>query len=530
MRAARVLATRPERAIVALAELCEERKAEDLISAPSYVAPRLSAPPPQTPYTIGSQPMRPKGAPQVERLSPPTKFFEPGPRQPIPQVSHRPPPEHMAPKRGKWTSPPPAEAPSADHTLFENQLGIGLELATSSTEAREKEASYNSSSSNSEFLTDEERSDTAESDDVTSVRSFSEGSNQTGSGGLRRPSWYSQDTVVRVPQSSLSGSMSVGRGRHPRISDKQFETSPVPPFRQTHEVIPSSSRSEYSPRILPGPLRRGPSWPYNSPLGVSIPLPPSPDSPLDPSFAEPSTVFYQTTVPRSPRPNVLYPNPGSHSSLLSQYQTHQYRSLNSVPPDIFPANLPPSLTSMNPRVHAGLTDAGRSSAGPETPTPASYSNKHSHSHTLSSTTITAPTPPPNVSKFSPTVHNTSAFNSTGHQSHSRSHLRSRSSSPLLHVHGQFIVPHHGVSSPQPSAASNGSSPTPSSATSSSRSPSPHSPSPPPTAMPIKTKENIAYSTSFTTAKIHGGSPEPPPGVPVGLTEVGLESRSSGNNS
>ncbi|KAF9468237.1 hypothetical protein BDZ94DRAFT_1246261 [Collybia nuda] len=524
MRAARVLASRPERAIVALAELCEERKEEDLISAPPYVAPKVSAPPPQTPYTVGSQSMRPKGASQGERLSPPTKFFEPGPRQFVPQVSNRPPPEHMAPKRGKWTSPPPAEAPSVDHTLFENQLDMGLELATSSTEAREKEAAYNSSSSNSEFLTDEDRSDTAESDDVTSVRSFTEGANQISSGGLRRPSWYTQDTVVRVPQSALNSPIAVGRGRHPRIPDKHFETSPIPPLRQTHEVFPSSSRSEYSPRLIPGPLRRGPSWPYNSPLGVSVPLPPSPDSPLDPNFTEPSTVFYQTTVPRSPRPNVLYPNPGSHSSILSQYQSHQYRNLNSVPPDIFPANLPPSLTSMNPRVHAGLTD--RSSTGPETPTPASYSSMHSHSHTLSSTTITAPTPPPNVSKFSPTIHNSSALNPTVHQSRSRSHLRSRSPSP---AHGQFVVSHNGASSPQPSATSNGSSPAPSSATSSSRSPSPHSPSPPPTAIPIKGKENMGYSPSFTTAKIHGGSPEPPPGVPAGISEVSLESRSPNVN-
>jgi terminal uridylyltransferase len=516
MRAARVLATRPERAIVALAELCEERKAEDLISAPPYVAPRLSAPPPQTPYTVGSQSMRPKGAPQAERLSPPTKFFEPGPRHSVSHVSIRPPPEHMAPKRSKWTSPPPAEAPPADHTFFENQLGMGLELATSSTEAREKEASYNSSSSNSEFLTDEDQSDTAESDDVTSVRSFTEGSNPASSGGLRRPSWHTQDTVIRIPQSSLSG-MSVGRGRHPRISDKQFETSPVPSFRQTQEMIPSSSRSEYSSRTIPGPLRRGPAWPHNTPLGVSVPLPPSPDSPLDPNFAESSTVFYQTTVPKSPRPNVLYPNPGSHSSLLSQYQSHQYRNLNSVPADIFPANLPPSLTSMNPRAHAGLTDAGRSSAGPDTPTPASYS----HSHSLSSTTITAPTPPPHTSKFSQIAHNSSPFNAAKHRSRSRSRLRSRSPgrSPVHAIpthHGHFIVPHNGSSSPQPSSTSNGSSPTPSStgyATSSSRSPSPHSPSPPPTAMPIKTKENdLVYSSSFTTAEIHDGSSEPPPGV------------------
>ena len=73
----------------------------------------------------------------------------------------------------KWTSPPPPEAPSADHTLFESQLGIGLQLATLSTEAREKEASYNSSESNSEIFTDE-GSDEPE-DDIKSVRFYTEG-------------------------------------------------------------------------------------------------------------------------------------------------------------------------------------------------------------------------------------------------------------------------------------------------------------------------------------------------------------------
>ncbi|PBK71849.1 PAP/OAS1 substrate-binding domain-containing protein [Armillaria solidipes] len=160
MRASRVLAARPERAILALAELCEERKDEDLVSAP---APRLSNLPPQTPYSVGSQSMRPKGG--SDRFSPPTQFSEPSGRSP--PVVIRSPPEHMAPKRGKWTSPPPPEAPSADHTLFENQLENGLSLATASTEAREREEAHNDSSS--EVLTDEDRSDATESDDVRSA-------------------------------------------------------------------------------------------------------------------------------------------------------------------------------------------------------------------------------------------------------------------------------------------------------------------------------------------------------------------------
>lgn len=542
MRAARVLSSRPERAIVALAELCEERKDEDLVSAPPYSSPRASLPP-QTPYTVGSQSMRPKGAHAAERLSPPTKFFEPGPRLSAQQTSSpRPPPEHMAPKRSKWTSPPPAEAPSADHSLFESQLGMGLELATSSSEAREKGAAYNSSSSNSEFLTDEDRSDAAESDDVSSVRSFTEGLT-SASGSHRRPSWHVHDTV-RAPQSPLSGATGPpGPGRYQRLLD----TAPIPPFRPSYDGSPSS-RSESSKRSIPRPAR-GPSWPTsNTPVGVGVPLPPSPESPQDPSLTDSSTVFYQTTVPRSPRPNVLYPSPGLHSSLLSQYQTHHvYHNMNTVvPPDIFPPNLPASLTSMNPRAHAGMTaDIGRSSAGPETPTPTSYS--YSHSHSLSSATITASTPPPHIPKFSPSISGRSPFvpsNETRHQSRSclrsSSRSRSRSRSPARnispHAPGQFLVQpsSNGPSSPHLSSTSNGSSPTPSStgyATSVSRSPSPHShsPSPPPTAMPAKEKpDEDVFSPAFA-AKIHDGSPEPPtlPQVPLAdlpLVEASIETQ------
>ncbi|KAG6857027.1 hypothetical protein H0H87_010700 [Tephrocybe sp. NHM501043] len=528
MRASRVLSTRPERAIIALADLCEERKEEDLISAPPYASSRVSLPP-QTPYTVGSQSMRPKGAPPPERLSPPTKFFEPGPRQ---VVSIRPPPpeqmpEHMAPKRSKWTSPPPAEASSADHSLFESQLDIGLELATSSTDAREKESSY-SSSSNSEFLTDDEnRSDAAESDDVTSVRSYTEGSTMNGSGGQRRPSWHVRDTAVRIPQSTLGVHVPGGRVRYSRPGD----ASPIPQFRHPplipQEPIPSSSRGESSRRPLGGSPRqppfRGPPWPLaGTPTSVSTSLPPSPESPMDhsPHGVESSTVFYQTTVPRSPRPNVLYPSPGSHSSLLSQYQNHPYHTMNAVVPnDIFPPTMPPSIMPLSPRTHASLSsNVGRSSAGLNTPTPATYS--YTHDHSLSTTTITSATPPPppiggNYSPSPPppppppSEPLTSLPSSSTIRGLSRPDLRSGSQSPPPFPKEIVVLPPHeprqfisspkddGLSSPQSphpsSTTSNGSSPAPSStgyATSLSRSPSPHSPSPPPTAVPLPLKHKV----------------------------------------
>jgi terminal uridylyltransferase len=397
MRAARILQGRPERAIVALAELCEERKDEELVVAPPYNS-RPATLPPQTPYTVGSgsQTLRPKIA---ERFSPPAQFFEPGPRQVVQPVTLRPPPEHMAPKRGKWTSPPPPEAPSADHTLFESQLGKGLQLATASTEAREKEAAYNSSESNSEVYTDD-GSDVAE-DDLRSVRSYTEGTSNNP-GLVRRPSWHTQDTIRSPPAfnnlttGTTSRSPSSVRGRYGRASEKVDSHQPSS-FRPPPE-FQSTSRLENRRSLsgLPRSLRT--SLSSNTPPEAAMSLPSSPDSPMDTKFSEPSNVFYQTTTTRSPRPTALYPTHGTHLSFLSHYSPHT--SFMGPPQDIFPPNLPPSLTSMNPRAAAGPSSSDRASgSGPETPTPATYSHLH-HSHSLSSSTITALTPPPTVSKFS----------------------------------------------------------------------------------------------------------------------------------
>ena len=120
MRASKILSSRPERAVYALAQLCEERKDEELLHAsPSrsnFRPQRLSSVPQaaQTPYTIGSNPMRPSGAPEPDRLSPPEVHQLPSivTSDSVHITAEH--PEHMGPKRAKWTSPPPPEAPAAD--------------------------------------------------------------------------------------------------------------------------------------------------------------------------------------------------------------------------------------------------------------------------------------------------------------------------------------------------------------------------------------------------------------------------------
>lgn len=405
MRAARILQTRPERAIVALAELCEERKEEDLVVAPLYRAPTL---PPQTPYTVGSQTLRPKIS---ERFSPPANFLEPGPTHASVPVTLRPPPEHMAPKRSKWTSPPPPEASSADHTLFESELGKGLQIATSSTDAREKETMSNSSDNNSEIFTDE-GSDPAE-DDLKSVKSYTETTSSPNS-LVRRPSWHSQEssrhTSGTTPEMSSKGSPLASRGRFSRSTDKAGSPglTPSPPvaFRHPPEFVPSAPRLDTSRRSSSGPSSRSlraPPFSSNTPIAAAIPLPPSPDVSFDPRFSESSTVFYQTANARSPRPIALYPNHGP-SSLMSHYQTISSYSGQQSPPDIFPPNLPPSLSSLNPRATAaGLSHPG----GPETPTPTTY-HGFPPSQSLSNACANVPMTPPSPNNI--TAHSSSGGN------------------------------------------------------------------------------------------------------------------------
>ncbi|KAI9068817.1 hypothetical protein FKP32DRAFT_1560905 [Trametes sanguinea] len=198
MRASRILQARPDRAILALAQLCEERKDETLGPPPpkqraANGPPRLTSIPPQTPYTVGSSPMRPNiPVPAPEEVASP-RLPSQGPSSPASPspLSPRDAPsrstvsnsiplrlpvdklDHMAPIRGKWTSPPPPEAPEEDRSAYEDRLGQSLALATASNSSRLSDNAY-ASSNNSETHTDDERQSIAESDDVRSVKSYVE--------------------------------------------------------------------------------------------------------------------------------------------------------------------------------------------------------------------------------------------------------------------------------------------------------------------------------------------------------------------
>lgn len=419
MRAFRILAQRPERAVVALAELCEERKGEELMSPPLHHKPPTL--PPQTPYTVGNQTLRPK---LEERFSPPAQFFEPGKASTTVQpVTIRLPPEHMAPKRGKWTSPPPPEAPPADHKLFENQLGMGLQLATSSTEAREKEVA---SETNSEIFTDE-GSDVPD-DDIKSVQSYTETSSPTHPGPLRRPSWHTLQETIRPPNvynndvlTNSSTTSSSARGRFARSPEKTEATLPASQGYEHIRRSSSSSSSSFPPRSskhysLP-PNRSDANTATSSassPVSTSSPSAVNTRFPFPP--IDPANVYYQATplatalrAIRHVQPSLAFPrqlssvsgsppdfgSQQSHpSSLAEQFQSlqtqdHVFSNSNrqrqspskrnnaefvniSAPfqRDAFPSNLSASLAGLNFR--SGGETRTFSFGSPDTPTPATF--------------------------------------------------------------------------------------------------------------------------------------------------------------
>ncbi|KAJ7058231.1 hypothetical protein C8F01DRAFT_990961 [Mycena amicta] len=429
MRASRILTNRPERAVVALAELCVERADEDLVAAPNYGVPR---PPPQTPYTVGSGNGRTKApaAPTISSPIPATAGTSDVNRTGLPAL---PTSAHMAPKRSKWTSPPPPGAPEDAREQFETNLGHGLELATSSTGAarqRERESSSevhseSASEGTSEMFTDTDTSVSDAGSDVVSVRSYTEGVGEPSGHGWRRPSWRPQMGVEVSPLPGIPGRLTGARGRNQRDRERTAAAaaSSVPPTAWLTEPGPSSSRRSSSGPPPPRSTGWAPGPPITTtPVASLPPLPPSPDSPhsrhsptgLHHYSHFDNTVFYQTS-PRpsphsSPRPNVYpatgsssacYPSAGSSpSSRLPQYPAFLANSNiigAGIPRDIFSSNHAP--LSVTPREHTPVPKIGSpSSRSPTTAPSPSWTrvvSQHVPTHSRSSSTITsAPTPKP----------------------------------------------------------------------------------------------------------------------------------------
>ncbi|KAK7441723.1 hypothetical protein VKT23_016386 [Stygiomarasmius scandens] len=354
MRASRILAVRPERAILALAELCEERGDEELVSPPDR-----KQVPPQTPYGVGSRPPKPNKPTPIPivpapRSQPPSQSTPRNTSTTTPSppstTNPPPPPAHMAPRRSKWTSPPPPEASVDDRIRYESQLGAGLELATRGSGAREQTESKESSNGSVDFEEEDLLDDLGEdidarSDDVGSVRSFTEGvapaststSYHPQGGGVfsagptfRRPSWLA--TTQSQGQNPGLGLMSLRSLATPRV---EVDFGNEPPSMMSMANMNAGGRFGTGPRgrvererfamaqqqkekgkekeikrstSLSGSTNwKGSRQQTQSPLAVSIPLPPSPETGSGSNGysynhgheQEPAMVFYQTRSPHT---------------------------------------------------------------------------------------------------------------------------------------------------------------------------------------------------------------------------------------
>lgn len=395
MRATRILSTRPERAHYAIVQLCEER-IDALTPATSptaaFVPPRLS-PFPQTPYTVGSNPMR------LAMIGvPDSAIISDTPQEPLrPEATPAPgpstsTPDHMAPKRLKWTSPPPPSASAEDRSQFENQLDLGLALATLPTDARQTPGGYASSSNNSEILTDD-------GDDLQSIQSLSlseaperdsdrcNGASASLPGSSPLPSSPVVSTPNMAANSPLSpmpeGNVVPPKAPYivPRESYPLMLRNPLQVLRgrsARHLEFISTSPRLNSPRRShsgpPGPLSAGLSgkpFPLLT-MAVMTPLPPSPPPP--PLSSVQPYVYYES----APSPTMVYP----------------------VSP-----RYPPRFHAAAAAAAAASSMAARVRLAPSpTATPTVHSQfrvHHAHSHSL--TTVHARTPSPVPDAFATRV-------------------------------------------------------------------------------------------------------------------------------
>jgi terminal uridylyltransferase len=408
MRATRILSTRPERAHYAIVQLCEER-IDALTPATSptaaFVPPRLSSFPPQTPYPVGSSPMRLtmievpdptiiSDTPQKPLL--PEATCAPGPSTPTP--------DHMAPKRSKWTSPPPPSASAEDRSQFENQLGLGLALATLPTDARQTNGGYTSSSNNSEILTDD-------GDDLQSIQSLSLSEAPEHDSDKCNGVSVSLPSSSPLPSSPLVSTLNMA---------SNLPSSPVLGVNGVSPKAPNIVPRESYPPVLSNPLQvlRGRSARHldfistsprlNSPRR-SLSGPPGPLSAgLSGKPFPLLTMAVMTPLPPSPPPPPL-----------SLVQPYVYYESAPSPTTVYPVS-----PRYPPRFHAAAAAAAAAAASSmaarvrlapsPTATPTAHSQfrvHHAHSHSL--TTVHARTPSPVPNAFSTRVGCSNSVQSTG---------------------------------------------------------------------------------------------------------------------
>lgn len=170
MRASRVFSARPERAIVALAQLCEERKDDEIVNPDGsnqinpFIPPRMSPMLAQTPYAVESSPTRlnADATPHIPQFA---RNLACQQQTIVQQLSSL--PEHTTANHPNWNDS--AEAP----TVITSAYADGTDPACTSNAVHC--VSNDASSDTSDIITDDEMMETF-LDSVDDVRSYLDGS------------------------------------------------------------------------------------------------------------------------------------------------------------------------------------------------------------------------------------------------------------------------------------------------------------------------------------------------------------------
>ncbi|KAJ7855038.1 hypothetical protein B0H14DRAFT_2755747 [Mycena olivaceomarginata] len=352
MRASRILATRPERAVVALAELCEERPDEDLVSPPSSSF-NVLRPPPQTPYSVGSGSGRLK-APAAPISAP---IASGDTALPAP-----PPSAHMAPRRSRQRE----------------------------QRARESASEHSASEGTSEVFTDTDASVSDAGSDVVSQR-------------MRRPSWHVPNTNVRPDTSTISiccGAAAGARGRNQRDRERSAAAS-APPTAWMNDAGASSSRRSSSgpprtvgwaptPSLTTTPQRRLPPLPAITPVISALT-----------SFPLWTAFFPFRFLTHCILSNISAASPTLQpaAECIPRLWIITVVTRACVPVDVFSSNHPP-LSLATPREHTPVPTMNNTtirvfSGHPNPPSPSwtRIVSQHTQTHSRSNST-NAPTPKP----------------------------------------------------------------------------------------------------------------------------------------
>ena len=336
MRASRVFSARPERAIVALAQLCEERKDDEIVQPDGsnqtspFIPPRMSPIPAQTQYTGGSSPVRLNvdATPHVPQFARNIVHQQQAVPQRLPTL-----PEHITAAHPEWNNP---------------VHGV----------------SNDTSSDTSDIITDDEMME-AFLDSVDDVRSYMDESPELTRASspasshppMSLPIPPVTDSIPKSPsQALLDGHLSGVSGFKPNSSPLGSEHAPPPLIHleppQPAHVIPSKTYTveRVTPELASMSALTIPfgytyssssSCAYYHRQSASPSSSPHLSNPGDqrqqqssqcfPHHQSPQTVFYETTGPTSLK-HFNHTNHPSQSNSGERVVTYPYHYAYSVSP------------------------------------------------------------------------------------------------------------------------------------------------------------------------------------------------------